>query len=276
MNHNVQTKIAVINDFTGFGRCALAVSIPILSVMKIQTCAIPTAILSNHTAFESYHIDDYTKHLPAYIEEWKKLDLKFNGILSGYLGSEHQVEIVENFIKDFRDEKTIVIIDPVMGDDGKLYSSYNKNLCSKMKHLVKYADILTPNLTEACILTDTEYHGGKWSKKELALLAKKLHAMGPDKIVITGIEQGQFVANLCFEKDKEIKFVKSHVVGTSRCGTGDVFSAIIAADALNGVDFQTSVKKASRFVKQCILASIERQIPITDGVCFEDLLHKLK
>ncbi len=276
MNHNVQTKIAVINDFTGFGRCALAVSIPILSAMRLQTCAIPTAILSNHTAFKSFHIDDYTDHMQAYIDEWKKLDLRFEGILSGYLGSEHQVEIVESFIRDFRDEKTIVVIDPVMGDDGKLYSSYNKNLCAKMKHLVKYADILTPNLTEACILTDTPYHPGKWTRKELKKIADKLHKMGPDKIVITGIEQGQFVANLCYETDKDIKFVKSHVVGTSRCGTGDVFSAIIAGDAVNGVDFQTSVKKASRFVKQCILASIERNIPITDGVCFEELLHKLK
>jgi pyridoxine kinase len=145
-----------------------------------------------------------------------------------------------------------------------------------MKQLVCYADILTPNLTEACILTDTAWHDGKWKLAEIAQLAEKLSAMGPQKVVITGINQGEFIANYCYERGQEAKILRSHRVGTSRSGTGDLFSAIIAADAVNGVPFRDSVRKASRFVKQCIERSIEMDIPLTDGVCFEELLYKLK
>ena len=125
-------------------------------------------------------------------------------------------------------------------------------------------------------MTDTPYHEDKWRQAEIIELAQKLAERGPGKIVITGIPQGEFIANLCFEKDREPKFLRTHKVGTSRSGTGDVFAAIIAADAVNGVDFQTSVRKASRFVKKCIMKSIEMDLPLTDGVCFEELLGTLK
>lgn len=275
-DHNHQKKIAVINDMSGFGRCSLAVAIPIISVMKIQCCPVPTSIFSNHTGFESFFFEDYTDRMQPYIDEWKKLGLVFNGISTGFLGSKEQIQIVLRFLKDFGTKDNTIIIDPVMGDYGKTYSTYTPEMCSEMKKLVTNADILTPNLTEACILTDTPYHPDKWHKAEIIELARKLGEMGPDKIVITGIPQGEFIANLCYEKGKDPKFLRTHKVGTQRSGTGDVFAAIIAADAVNGVDFQTSVRKASMFVKKCIMRSIEMDLPLTDGVCFEELLGTLK
>ncbi|MDO4307535.1 MAG: pyridoxamine kinase [Eubacteriales bacterium] len=275
-DHNHQKKIAVINDMSGFGRCSLAVAIPIISVMKIQCCPVPTSIFSNHTGFESFFFEDYTDRMQPYIDEWKKLGLAFNGISTGFLGSKEQIQIVLRFLKDFGTKDNTIIIDPVMGDYGKTYSTYTPEMCSEMKKLVTNADILTPNLTEACILTDTPYHPDKWHKAEIIELARKLGEMGPDKIVITGIPQGEFIANLCYEKGKDPKFLRTHKVGTQRSGTGDVFAAIIAADAVNGVDFQTSVRKASMFVKKCIMRSIEMDLPLTDGVCFEELLGTLK
>lgn len=158
-----------------------------------------------------------------------------------------------------------------MGDYGKTYSTYIPKMCEGMKKLVSYADILTPNVTELCILTDTPYKE-KFCLKEYWAMAEKLSEKGTDKIVVTGIIQVGFIANYCYEKGREPKVIRSHKIGTARLGTGDIFIAVIVADAVNGVSFQKSVKKASRFVKKCILKSMELDIPVTDGVCFEDVL----
>ena len=275
VNHNNQKKIAVINDISGFGRCSIAVELPIISALKVQCCPLPTSIFSNHTGFDSFFFDDYTDNMTPYMNEWIKLGLKFNGICTGFLGSEKQIMIVEEFLSHFKTDNNITIIDPVMGDYGKLYSTYTEGMCIEMKKLVRYADILTPNLTEACILTDTQYHDN-WSKKQLETLAGKLSDMGPSKVVITGIQQGKYVANYCYEKDRDSYMIRTEKVGTSRSGTGDIFTSIIAADAVNGVDFHTSVRKASSFIKKCILKSIELDIPVTDGVCFEEILTGLR
>ena len=179
-DRNKQKKIAIINDMSGFGRCSIAVELPIISHMKVQCCPVPTSIFSNHTAYDSFFFEDFTEQMIPYIEEWKKLGLTFDGICSGFLGSARQIEIVQNFFKYFKSENTIVILDPIMGDDGIPYTTYTEELCQKMKHLVPYADIITPNLTEACILTDTPYKK-KWKLNELAELTRKLEEMGPKK-----------------------------------------------------------------------------------------------
>ncbi len=276
MSHNNQKKIAVINDFSGFGRCSIVVSLPIISALKVQCCAVPTSIFSNHTGFQEFFFDDYTDKMEPYIRNWKKLNLEFEGIATGFLGSKEQIKIVKRFIRDFKTEKTIVIIDPVMGDYGKTYATYTKAMCEEMRQLVSYADILTPNLTEACILTETEYRPDTFKRKDIREIAEKLKRQGPKKIVITGIVQGEFIANYVYEEDRLDKFLRTHKIGTERSGTGDIFSSIIAADAVNGVPFEKSVQKASDFIKKCILKSIEMKIPQTDGVCFEELLTTLK
>lgn len=275
MSHNNQKKIAVINDISGFGRCSIAVALPVISVLKVQCCPVPTSIFSNHTGFKSFFFDDYTDKMTKYTDEWKKLGLKFDGISTGFLGSKKQIEIVTDFFRDFKTDDNLIIVDPVMGDYGKPYPTYTQEMCIEMKKLVGYADILTPNLTELCILTDTPYKE-KWKISEIKSMTEQLALKGPKKIVVTGIIQGDFIANFCYEEGSEPRVLRTHKVGTQRSGTGDIFAAIIAADAVNGVPFDKSVKKASNFIKKCILKSIELDIPVTDGVCFEEVLGTLK
>lgn len=275
MSHNNQKKIALINDFTGFGKCSIAVSLPIISALKVQCCPVPTSIFSNHTAYPEYFFDDYTDKMQKYIDEWKNLKLCFEGISTGFLGSSRQIEIVTGFIKDFKKENTKVIVDPIMGDYGVKYQTYTNDMCRQMKKLVSLADIITPNLTEACILTEEEYDE-KMSFKDIRKIAKKLVFSGPEKIVITGIIRDNYIYNYVFESGKTDEFIKSKRIGKERSGTGDVFSAIIAADAINNVELTKSVRKATEFIKKCLVLSEKRNIPCEDGVCFEDFLITLK
>ena len=270
-----QKKLAVINDLSGFGRCSIAVELPIISAMKIQCCFVPTTIFSNHTGFTSFFLEDFTDKMRPYMDEWRKLELHFQGICTGFLGSPEQIAIVSDFLRDFKEKDTVVIVDPVMGDYGQMYPTYSMETCLKMRELIPLADIITPNLTEACILAGIPYEE-KWSRKKLLWLAQNLSAMGPEKVVITGIIQGEFIANYCYEKGKEPCMFRTVKAGTQRSGTGDIFASIVAADAVNGVSFEQSVKKAGRFIKKCIVKSIEMGIPLTDGVCFEEFLHNLK
>lgn len=275
MPHNHQKKIAVINDFSGFGRCSIAASLPIISAMKIQCCPLPTSIFSNHTGFDSFYYTDFTGHMNAYMDEWAKLNLRFNGILTGFLGSPAQIHIVKSFLERFKSENTITVIDPVMGDYGKLYPTYSPHLAEQMNALVSYADILTPNLTEACILTGTEYHPDM-GKKELTRICETLNKMGPQKIVISGLERGDNLENFVFEAGKDPIRILEHKVGPCRSGTGDVFSSIIAADAVNGVDFTDSVHHASAFIAKVLRRTAELDLPKTDGICFEEYLTEIQ
>ena len=276
MEKSLQKKIAAINDLSGFGRCALTVSIPVISHMRLQCCPVPTSILSNHTGYSEYFFDDYSDRLPEYIGMWKKLGLQFDGIMSGFLGSEEQIGIVEMFIREFAGKNTIVVVDPVMGDHGKIAGTYTEAMCREMRKLVSLADIITPNLTEACKLTDTPYREYGWKRTELLAMAAKLRQMGPEKIVITGIPQGEFIANFMYQEGESSGMMRVHRAGDERCGTGDLFAAIVAADAVNGVPFQKSVRKASVFVKKCMIKSMELNISPKNGVCFEEILSELK
>lgn len=276
MSHNNQKKIAVINDFSGFGRCSLTVALPIISAMGIQCCALPTAIFSNHTGYDDFFFDDYTDKMERYFEMWQKLGLKFEGIVTGFLGSKHQIKIVERFLKEFTDENTVVVIDPIMGDNGKLYATYTQEMCNELKHILPMADILTPNLTEACILTDTPYYNHTaFTAEQLVGIASSLCSGRTKKVVITGIPDGNTLNNLVYEANGKSCLLSSVKIGEDRAGTGDVFSSIIVADAVNKVDFATSVKKAGDFIVKAVKRSIELDLPTQDGVCFEEILHEL-
>ena len=274
MSQKRQKKIAVINDFCGFGRCSIAVELPIISALKVQCCPLPTAIFSNHTAYESFFCTDFTDKMNNYMSEWKKLNLKFDGILTGFLGSDVQIEIVKSFFEGFKEKGTTVIVDPVMGDEGRLYSNYPVALAKKMSQLLPFADIITPNLTEACILTGREYSDDV-DGAVLYEICADLSAMGPEKIVISGIDKGDCLENFVYEKGKEAVWVKVNKVGPCRAGTGDVFSAIIAADAVNGVSFLDSVKHASGFIEKALQKTVEFALDKADGICFEEILKEI-
>ena len=276
ISHNNQKKIAVINDISGFGRCSIAVSMPVISYMGIQCCPVPTSIFSNHTGFESFFFDDYTEKMQPYIDNWKKLDLHFSGIMVGFLGSKRQIDIVHRFVDDFKDENTTVIIDPAMGENGKPYPTYTPQMCEEMKRLVRYADIITPNVTECCILTDTPYKEDGWRREELFEMAQKLLDTGARKVAVSGVRMGRYVGNVIAQQGREPRLIKTEKTGAYRSGTGDLYAAIIASDSVNGVDFEVSVRKAADFVKRALVETDRLEIPPTDGLAFEEVLYTLK
>lgn len=271
-----QKKIALINDVTGFGRCSIAVMAPIVSAMKIQAVTIPTAVLSAHTQFPEYYFDDYTSKMRDYIQTYKDLNLSFDAIASGFLGSEEQVDIVIDFFKTFKKNGTFTLVDPVMGDYGRLYETYTPSLCEKMKALVHYADILTPNLTELCTLTDVKYREEGFNDAELATMCQKLVEQGPEHIVVTGIRyNSKQIMNYVYSKGEEPRIVMVDRIGGDRSGTGDVISSIIAGMYLNGHDFYESVKKAAEFVSKCLRYCEDNNVPTHWGLCFEMYLRDL-
>lgn len=277
-------RIAIINDISGYGRCSISVIQPIVSHLGVQGCPVPTAIFSNHTGFPSFFCKDFTRYMQAYIDEWKKLDLHFDAIMTGFLGSAQQIGIVERFIEDFRRPDTTVLVDPVMGDNGHIYPTYTRKMCREMKKLLAYADIITPNITEACFLTDTPYRESGWKQAELADMARKLQDMGAKKLVITGIRMGDnYIGNAVCNGPlspkggaQGLEFQRQMVVQQTRSGTGDVFASVLAADAVNGVEFSASVKRASNFVRRCLVETAKGTAPLNTGIDFESQLYRLK
>lgn len=262
-------RLAMINDMAGFGRCSTAVSLPVISVMGVQVCPVPTSILSNHLGFPRCCAVDFTPRMRDYIGTWKELELSFDGLYCGFLGEPKQAAIVEEFLDMFR--PPIFLLDPVMADHGRLYSSVTEEHCQRLKKLAARAHILTPNLTEACLLTDTPYREEGWEEDELDLLCRKLSSLCPGAIVITGLqENGQF-RNIIWEKGKK-EACSAPRAGASRPGTGDLFASILAADALLGRNLRSSVQKASDFIALCVRNSEQAGIPIREGVGFEPLL----
>lgn len=271
-----QKKIALINDITGFGRCSIAVMAPVVSAMKIQAVAVPTAILSTHTQFPEYYFDDYTPKMRDYIQTYKNLDMSFDAIATGFLGSEEQVDIVIDFIRTFKKPGVFTLVDPVMGDDGLLYKTYTPALSEKMKGLVRYADILTPNLTELCALTGTEYRDGNFNNTELENLCQQLSSQGPEHIVVTGIHcEDRQIMNFVYSKGEKPKTVMVDRIGGDRSGTGDVISAVIAGMYLNGHDFYDSVRRSAEFASKCVAYCEEQHVPTHWGLSVEMFLRDL-
>lgn len=270
-----QKKIALINDFTGFGRCALTVAIPIISAYGIQACPIPTAVFSNHTAFDSFHKVDFTDELSSYTNEWKKLNLKFDAVLSGYLANERQIDYVVEFSKAFLKEEGKLIVDPIMGDNGHIYKSYDDALVRRMRELTDKAQIITPNVTECCALLNESYDSLMSMKQptQIKLLKEMAAALG-NQVVITGAYRGEFVGNIVYDGNTA-KTVFRKKSGATRCGTGDAFASIIAANAVLDCNLSDSVACAADFVKKSIEISDKLEIPKENGVAFEQLLHTL-
>lgn len=272
-------KIAIINDMSGYGRCSLSVIMPIVSHLAVQACPLPTSIFSNHTGFKSFYKCDLTKHMNPFIEEWKKLNLTFDGVLTGFMGSDKQIKIVEDFFGWQREiGSPIIVVDPVMGDNGKIYATYTPAMCKGMKRLIAHADIITPNLTEACYLTGVEYSISGWTTEKYQSMATKLHKMGAKQVVITGIHCGsKHIGNVISTGlDTKIEIVQQPMVKRPRSGTGDVFAAIIAGDAVKGIGLKDSVKRASLFVRHCLQdTEYDENGDNNTGIEFEGQLRKL-
>lgn len=282
-------RLAMINDIAGFGRCSTTVSLPVISVMKVQVCPVPTSVLSNHLGFPLCHFDDYTSHMRDYIKVWGELGLTFDGLYCGFLGNEEQIDIVREFVEMF--QPPLFLLDPVMGDHGRAYSSITETHIQKMKELLPLADIITPNITEACLLTGTPWKDGEWTMQELSGLCERLADICQQEsvtsgeastgttangasIVITGIRQGDSLVNFLWD-DGVYTTVSTPIAGASRPGTGDIFASILAADAVRGETLLSSVQKAANFVGLCIAGSENAGTPVQEGVVFEKYLAAL-
>ena len=273
-----QKRLALINDVTGFGRCSVTVELPIISALKIQCCPLPTALLSVHTGFANYFMDDFTDRMENYIDSWKKNSLNFDAIATGFLGSAAQIDITRRVIKNF---PAAVIIDPVMGDHGKIYRTYTPEMCRRMRELLEFADLVTPNLTEACELLGASYPaGGVVSDSQMATMAANIAAKTRGgRVIITGIsldiDDGTNITNIVFDGG-QIDFVTSKKIGSDRSGSGDVFFAVAAASWLNGETLTNATRKAANFVGKCIAHAEKLNLPWNWGLPFEEFLTELK
>lgn len=261
-------RILTMQDLSCVGQCSLTVALPILSSYGIETCVLPTAVLSNHTMFKGWSYLDLTPEIPSIFENWENNDIKFDAFLLGYLGKKELMEIAKECFKRFSAEGALVIIDPVMGDGGKLYPGFDENYVAEMRKLIKYADIILPNVTEACYLTGTPYKEG-YDAEFVCGLEIKLAEMTDAKIIITGCDLGEDIGEVIYGKDGGEVLIHERIGGKYH-GTGDIFASVFTANYLAGKDKKDSCNAAAKFVADCIKATPEEHYY---GVCFEKVLN---
>lgn len=278
--HNIIPRIAAIHDLSGFGRCALTVIIPILSSMGMQVCPIPTAVLSTHTGgFEDYTFVDLTDQMESYIAHWKKLNLQFNSIYSGFLGSPRQIDIVADFIQSFRKEDQIVVVDPVLGDDGKTYDTFGTDMIQKMRELIRHADVITPNLTEAAFLLDEPYPK-HIDNAEIKSWLLRLAEKGPKTVIITSVPDNLTInktAVIAYHSEsKKFWKVSCDYIPAEYPGTGDALTSVLIGSLLQGDSLPIALDRSVQFVSMGIRASFGYQYPAREGILFERILGNLK
>lgn len=279
-------KVALINDLSGFGKCSLTAAIPVISVMGLQACPLPTAVLSAQTGFDEYFCDDYTDRMNIFTDQWKKMGVEFDGIYSGFLASAKQIEKVQYFLDNFQKDNTFYLADPVMGDHGEPYDLFTDDLLSGMKELSLKADVITPNLTELCMLADEDYwnlakHNHEEKYVELICnICKRLlvKSLKPQTIIVTGIiryvDDKEYVGNLAIS-DKEWYYMEDPYIGKGFSGTGDLFASVICGSMMNGRSLKDALEKATSFLTEAIEEAARENITSTHGVYFEKHLARL-
>lgn len=278
-------KIAVINDLSGFGRCSLTAAISVISAMGVQPCPLPTAILTAQTGYPSYYLDDYTDKMEHFRTEWKKMGQTFDGIYTGFVAGEEQIRQIFRFIDTFDTPETFLLVDPVMGDDGVKYDMFTPELLNQMKKLAEKADIITPNLTELCLLTDTDFHRIR-SIRDTGKLLDTVHRLayplckeGPSHIIVTGIhftdETGTVQMGNYYISENETCLSAFPHIGKSYSGTGDLFASCLAAGVTAGYTIPSVIQIAGEFLEASIADSVKENIPRNDGVNYEKYLYLL-
>ena len=268
-------RIAAIHDLSCFGRCSLTIALPVLSAMGCQCCPLPTALLSAHTGFPGNTFLDLTAEMGRIAEHWAAMDLQFDAIYSGFLGSADQVDTVARFFDTFKKSDTAVIVDPVMGDHGTAYRTCTPELCRGMRVLAENSDVITPNLTEAALLLDRPYEEIRQS--DAYEVVRRLSLGGRRSVVLTGYssESGRTGA-LCFDRDSgESKAVQTPREPQDFSGTGDLFASVLAGGVAKGVPLFQAAQAAADFVRDCIARTLAEGLTEQDGVDFEPLLGQL-
>lgn len=275
-------KVAAIHDLSGFGRASLTTVIPILSTMGIQVCPVPTAILSTHTSnFTGYSFIDLTDYMEEHIAHWKKLNLEFDCIYSGFLGSPRQIKIVSDFVDHFGHKDNLVVVDPVMGDNGSLYGTMGEEMIVEMRKLVSKADIITPNFTEAAFLLGEKYKETT-TEEEVKDWLVRISEMGPKIVIITSVPDekiNEFEKNMsviAYNREDDVFWkVSCKYIPVSYPGTGDAYTSVLIGSLLQGDSLPVAIDRAMQFVTQCIKASYGFKYPSREGVLLERNLNTL-
>jgi pyridoxine kinase len=282
-NRMLLKRVAAIHDLSGFGKCSLTAALPILSAAGIETSALPTAVLSTHTGgLEGYTYMDMTSEMRPFMKHWKSLNISFDAIYSGFLGSFEQLDIVSDFFDEFRTEDNLLLVDPVMADNGELYKIFTPEFALGMRKLCEKADIIVPNITEATLLLGETYHPGPYSKAYIEDLLFKLSKMGPGQIVLTGVffNEEELGAATYDRKTGATGYTLVPKIPGYYHGTGDVFGSALLAALLNGFSLNDSAAIAVRFTANSILRTYNAKTDIRFGVDFEhgfpELLKELK
>ena len=268
-------RSAAIHDLSCFGRCSLTIALPVLSAMGCQCCPLPTALLSAHTGFPGNTFLDLTVEMGRIADHWAAMDLQFDAIYSGFLGSADQVDTVARFFDTFKKSDTAVIVDPVMGDHGTAYRTCTPELCRGMRVLAENSDVITPNLTEAALLLDRPYE--EIRQADAYEVVRRLSLGGRRSVVLTGYssEPGQ-TGTLCFDRDSgESKAVQTPREPQDFSGTGDLFASVLAGGVAKGVPLFQAAQAAADFVRDCIARTLAEGLTEQDGVDFEPLLGQL-
>lgn len=268
-------RIAAIHDLSCFGRCSLTIALPVLSAMGCQCCPLPTALLSAHTGFPGNTFLDLTAEMGRIADHWTAMDLQFDAIYSGFLGSADQVDTVARFFDTFKKSDTAVIVDPVMGDHGTAYRTCTPELCRGMRVLAENSDVITPNLTEAALLLDRPYEEIRQS--DAYEVVRRLSLGGRRSVVLTGYSSGPGQTGaLCFDRDSgESKAVQTPREPQDFSGTGDLFASVLAGGVARGVPLFQAAQAAADFVRDCIARTLAEGLTEQDGVDFEPLLGQL-
>ena len=291
MSITIPPRVAAIHDLSCVGRCSLTAAIPILSALGVQAVPLPTAVLSTQTdGYRDLFFRDMSEEMDGIAAHFDRLGLEFDAVYSGFLGSTRQIGQVKDFIDRFGGK--LALVDPVMGDGGGLYQTYTPELAAGMRELCRHADIITPNYTEACFLTNTPYYPEEtWGEDELMArcdaMAEAMRAMGPRRVVITGIclrgtwngscyEDGT-VRTLSYDGGERFVCDRPHL-NSHYPGTGDIFASVLLGKLLIGNDFRESVKAACAFVEYAIRTTLAADLPHghrREGVLLEACLPRL-
>ncbi len=267
-----QKRVAAIHDISGFGKCSLTVALPIISAAGIETAVIPTAVLSTHTGgFTGFTYRDLTSDLRPFAKHWQSLNLAFDAIYTGFLGSFEQLEIVSEIFDKLKSPKTLILIDPVMADNGKLYSIFPNDFPEGMRKLCAKADIIIPNITEATLLLGEPYKEGAYTKEYINDLLHKLSDIGANKIVLTGVyfDNKQLGAATFDRTTGEISYILANRIEGYYHGTGDVFGSALLSALLNDFPLAEATRIAVDFTVGSIKRTAEAGTDIRFGVDFE-------
>lgn len=268
---NKQKRVAAIHDVSGIGKCSLTAAIPIISAAGIEAAAMPTAVLSTHTGdIQGFTYRDLTNDLNDIALHWKSLGIEFDGIYSGFLGSVEQVDIVCDFIDNFKNKNTVVIVDPAMADGGKMYKTFGDDFAKEMVLLCKKADIIVPNLTEAAFLLGEEYVEPSYTKEYIDGILKKLIKLGPSMVVLTGVSfEEDKIGFAVYKKNEDVFYGFSEKYPGTYYGTGDIFASALVGAYLKGKSIFDSAQIALDFTCGAIKRTYEAKTDTRLGVNFE-------